>query len=303
MELDRICMTNYSKNTQRQLDLMTGDNSTMPKGNCVVECIANQTKVYRGHGFIDRANLARLFYNAVSGDREWGAIVSSSLDICMSESKSAVCSGVVHDISIDFLSFLLVHGIECRNWFFFLSSRFDILVRVKADEFRQSATMGASFDGEVICHPISGYVFGCMNTELFKRCPNLTESNDCSALQQYSANCHISVKYMSNKISTSTSNSTWDWSEVWRIKFIHFPFLRWCSNVGKKGSVRNWNSNRRLRVEKNKVGKWKTFCFCLNNFNLEQSNEMYFLRKLDKLWRLRVARQLGESWKLFTISN
>jgi hypothetical protein len=73
-ELDKICMTNYSKNTQRQ-------------GNCILECIANQTKVYVGRGFIDRVNLARLFYNAVSGDREWGAIVSSSIDICMKESE------------------------------------------------------------------------------------------------------------------------------------------------------------------------------------------------------------------------
>lgn len=85
-------MTNYSKNTQRQLELMTNDNSTMPKGNCVVECIANQTKIYRGSGYIDRANLARLFFNAVSGNKEWGTIVSSSIDICMSESKSAVFS-------------------------------------------------------------------------------------------------------------------------------------------------------------------------------------------------------------------
>lgn len=67
--------------------MMRDDNSTVPKGNCVVECIANQTKIYRGRGFIDRANLARLFYNAVSGDREWGGIVSSSIDICMSESE------------------------------------------------------------------------------------------------------------------------------------------------------------------------------------------------------------------------
>lgn len=86
-ELDRICMTNYSRNTQRQLESMMDDNSTVPKGNCVVECIANQTKIYRGNGFIDRANLARLFYNAVSGNREWGGIVSSSIDICMNEGK------------------------------------------------------------------------------------------------------------------------------------------------------------------------------------------------------------------------
>jgi hypothetical protein len=79
-------MTNYSKNTQRQLETMQS-NITMPKGNCIVECIANQTKIYGGNGFIDRIQLTRLFLNAVSGNREWGTIVSSSIDICMTESK------------------------------------------------------------------------------------------------------------------------------------------------------------------------------------------------------------------------
>lgn len=67
-------------------------------------------------------------------------------------------------------------------------------VILKKEEMRQSALMAASFDGEVICHPISGYVFGCMNTELFKRCPNMTQSEGCEALRTYSESCHISVK-------------------------------------------------------------------------------------------------------------
>lgn len=79
-------MTNYSKNTQRQLETMQ-PNTTMPKGNCILECIANQTKIYTGNGFIDRIILTRLFLNAVSGDKEWGTIVSSSIDICMKESE------------------------------------------------------------------------------------------------------------------------------------------------------------------------------------------------------------------------
>lgn len=53
----------------------------------------------------------------------------------------------------------------------------------------------ATFSGEIICHPISGYVFGCLQTELFRRCPNMTESAECEALQQYASECHIGVNY------------------------------------------------------------------------------------------------------------
>lgn len=167
-------MTNYSQNTQRQLETMH-PNSTMPKGNCVSECIANQTKVYHGNGLIDRTNLARLFLNAVSGNKEWGAIVSSSIDICTKESKFQIGSRVKSERHCVILSILF------KVW-------------LKINEMKESALMKPSFEGEVICHPISGYVFGCMNTELFKRCPNMTQSDSCSALQSYSENCHISVK-------------------------------------------------------------------------------------------------------------
>jgi hypothetical protein len=54
--------------------------------------------------------------------------------------------------------------------------------------------MKPSFEGEIICHPITGYVLGCINTEMFKRCPNMTESVECNQLQQYSHNCHISFR-------------------------------------------------------------------------------------------------------------
>ena len=53
----------------------------------------------------------------------------------------------------------------------------------------------ATFPGEIICHSISGYIFGCLQTELFRKCPNMTESTECDALQQYASDCHIGVKY------------------------------------------------------------------------------------------------------------
>lgn len=81
-----MCHMNFSKNTERQVkELGTSD---MPKGNCVSECIANHTKIYRGNGYFDRTNLKRLFLNSVSGEKEWSNIVSNAADMCISESKS-----------------------------------------------------------------------------------------------------------------------------------------------------------------------------------------------------------------------
>lgn len=79
-----VCKANYSRNSQRQLE----ERSEMPKGNCVAECIANLTKIYRGNGIVDAINLARLFLNSVSGDREMGDIVSSAVSVCLNESET-----------------------------------------------------------------------------------------------------------------------------------------------------------------------------------------------------------------------
>lgn len=52
-----------------------------------MECIANQTKIYKGHGFFDAITLKRLFMNSVSGNREWGEIAAKAVDLCVMESK------------------------------------------------------------------------------------------------------------------------------------------------------------------------------------------------------------------------
>lgn len=60
----------------------------LPKGDCVFECIANVTKIYRGNGLIDQVTLTRLYLNAVSGDKLFGDIVTSAIAVCMNESNS-----------------------------------------------------------------------------------------------------------------------------------------------------------------------------------------------------------------------
>lgn len=58
-----------------------------PKGNCMAECIANRTQIYRGNGLIDRVFLLRIFLNAVSGMREWEGIVANTVNMCLNESE------------------------------------------------------------------------------------------------------------------------------------------------------------------------------------------------------------------------
>jgi len=80
---EEMCIRKFGPNQLRQLK----ETTDIPKGNCVAECIANATKIYRGGGLIDKVQLTRLYLNSVSGERAWEAIVSSAVDLCMSESE------------------------------------------------------------------------------------------------------------------------------------------------------------------------------------------------------------------------
>lgn len=53
-----------------------------------------------------------------------------------------------------------------------------------------------TFDGEVVCHPVSGYVIGCLNTVLFTKCPNMTETTECEGLKTYAMNCQLGYSYI-----------------------------------------------------------------------------------------------------------
>jgi hypothetical protein len=170
----QTCQTSFLKNSQKQLENVQPNG--VPKGNCMAECIANRTQIYRGNGIIDRNSLLRIFLNSVIGLREWEGIVTNTVNMCINESKST---------SLRSLFALIIH----------------FAARVKANELREGAMMKGSFPGEVICHPISGYLLGCMNTELFYRCPNMTSSVECDGLREYASSCHIPVKYdWANKI-------------------------------------------------------------------------------------------------------
>lgn len=49
----------------------------------------------------------------------------------------------------------------------------------KALEFEEAFAMKPAFDGERICHPISGFVLNCMVNELFINCPaNIWKSSE-----------------------------------------------------------------------------------------------------------------------------
>jgi hypothetical protein len=83
--MNETCLARFGPNTKLQLqDLRPGD---QPKGNCVIECIANDTKVYKGNGAIDNVRLKQIYMNSVSGIRRWGNIVAEAVDLCVNESK------------------------------------------------------------------------------------------------------------------------------------------------------------------------------------------------------------------------
>lgn len=154
------------KNTKNQLKDL--DQNAAPKGDCVLECVANQTKIYKGNGIIDHVTLKRFFMNSVSGNREWGNIVARAVDLCVNEST---CNSKLTKILINF----------------------SFPARIMYKNFNVSRSK--SFDGEIICHPISGYIFGCLQTEIFVKCTNFTASADCDALQQYAMGCHLGFNY------------------------------------------------------------------------------------------------------------
>lgn len=63
----------------------------------------------------------------------------------------------------------------------------------KMDEIQAGAMLEPSFEGEKICHPISGTILRCMGMNLFVKCPAgvYNESDECNQLKEYSKMCPI----------------------------------------------------------------------------------------------------------------
>nr|XP_040224657.2 uncharacterized protein LOC120950581 [Anopheles coluzzii] len=59
------------------------------------------------------------------------------------------------------------------------------------DEIEAGAKLTPSFDGEQICHPISGTILACMGMTLFAECPAklFTVNDDCNKLKSYHSKC------------------------------------------------------------------------------------------------------------------
>jgi hypothetical protein len=180
VQTQATCISKHLKNTKEQLKNI----GEMPKGNCIAECMANFTKIYRGGGQMDKDNFKRLFYNSVSGRKEWETVVGAAIDVCISESEFHIFSLISNRIKKDVF-----------------------IAMSKSAEFQQAANQKKSFEGEILCHPITGYVIGCMNTEMFKRCPNMTQSVECNALKSYASDCHLSFKYTATSTSGGKTES------------------------------------------------------------------------------------------------
>ncbi|XP_055529507.1 general odorant-binding protein 67-like [Wyeomyia smithii] len=61
------------------------------------------------------------------------------------------------------------------------------------DQIEAAAKLEPSFEGEKICHPISGTIMRCMGMNMFVKCPPgvYRESDECNQLREYSKMCPI----------------------------------------------------------------------------------------------------------------
>ncbi|XP_063701636.1 uncharacterized protein LOC134831756 [Culicoides brevitarsis] len=61
----------------------------------------------------------------------------------------------------------------------------------KADEFKAAMELKPAFEGEKICHPISGTTLGCISNEIFINCPAgiWQGSGECDAIKAYVQRC------------------------------------------------------------------------------------------------------------------
>uniref|UniRef100_A0A182RTY5 OBP47-like domain-containing protein n=2 Tax=Anopheles funestus TaxID=62324 RepID=A0A182RTY5_ANOFN len=59
------------------------------------------------------------------------------------------------------------------------------------DEIEAGAKLTPAFEGEQICHPISGTLLACMGMTLFAECPAklFTVNDDCNKLKTYHSKC------------------------------------------------------------------------------------------------------------------
>ncbi|XP_058126545.1 uncharacterized protein LOC131267639 isoform X1 [Anopheles coustani] len=65
------------------------------------------------------------------------------------------------------------------------------LAESKKEEIEAGAKLEPSFEGEKICHPISGVVLRCMGMMMFAQCPStvFNGSENCKKLQEYGSMC------------------------------------------------------------------------------------------------------------------
>lgn len=63
----------------------------------------------------------------------------------------------------------------------------------KMDEIEAGAKLEPSFEGEKICHPISGTIMRCMGMMMFAKCPagDYTDGKECDQLKEYNKMCPV----------------------------------------------------------------------------------------------------------------
>lgn len=88
----------------------------------------------------------------------------------------------------------LANDPKWNTWTDFLSKTFDTCFSAaesKSEDFKVSFALHPAFEGEKICHPISGAVMSCVDAAFFVNCPGTLWKGDgeCDAIKNFARIC------------------------------------------------------------------------------------------------------------------
>jgi hypothetical protein len=139
------CNAKFGEQTKRQLE------SGGPTKGCVSE----------------NSNLS--WINPISSNFQ----TSQCIGECVMNATSLYSNGMIEKDG--FKKYVMKNVMGDSKWETLFSNMVDKCADMAAalsKEFADAAALPPSFDGEMVCHPISGYMMKCLSQELFKSCPD-----------------------------------------------------------------------------------------------------------------------------------
>lgn len=102
----------------------------------------------KGDGNLNRSELKVKLQEQLKGDETWITTLNNAFDNCFAIGN-----------------IILLYNLEKKLSFLFY------LADSKVAEYQAAFALKPAFEGEKICHPISGKTLGCISNEMFINCP------------------------------------------------------------------------------------------------------------------------------------